>query len=203
MKYIEFLPDAIEKSEYRKILAKKLNIKEEILVQSISVEEKREDDTELNRSDNKLSTIDYTENLIVEILFSDQQYWEKLLEWNGEMTPRISVIKQTSEELLKNNLQLTPSNLISGVTDTAELDNMSSWITQRALKDVSCFEEEKKQVIFLDCLKKIHKICLWEKLEKVKKEMNTKKDNGLNYNKELEVLQTMLFELQKENVKNE
>ncbi|HNS32625.1 MAG TPA: DNA primase [bacterium] len=198
MKYIELLPDEIEKSEYRKILAGKLDIKEETLSQYSDSGRKEERQDVQNDVDSKVRSRDSAESLLVEIMLSDQQCWKQLLDWKGEVTPRINLIAKVSKELLSKNVQLTPSNLITGITGLDAPGNMNGWVSELALRDTSSIEEERKQLIFQDCLKKIHKLCICEQLDCVKKEMNAKKGNGLQYGDELEAVQRLLFELKKE-----
>jgi len=110
----------------------------------------------------------------------------------------MDVIARVSRDLLSRNMDLTPANLMAGVSEMDEAAGMKDWIAELAFKEEACPVEERKNLIFQDCLRKIHRICLCEKLESIKKEMNAKKGNGLQYNRELETLQTLLSELKKE-----
>ena len=152
MKYIEVIPDEIEKSEYRKMLAEKLNIQENTLSQYISTkEEVKKEDTQKEMSC-KSSPKNLTEDLLMEIMLSDKEYWKEFLKWDGRMTSRINIIAQASKKLLSNNIQLTPSNLISWMNDIESSENINHWITKCALKDISHINKERKHVIFYDCL---------------------------------------------------
>jgi len=198
MKYIELIPDEIEKAEYRKILASKLAITQEMLSRYIAATKKDETEKQPKENANKNSYRNSAENMLVEILLSDQQCWKHLLEWEGEITPRINVIIQVSREILSKNLHLTPTNLMREISTTDTNEELNRWISELAMKDISHLAQEKRELIFQDCLKKIHKICICEKLDDIKKQMTTKKNNGLQYHQELETLQTLLFELKKE-----
>lgn len=45
---------------------------------------------------------------------------------------------------------------------------------------------------------KIHRYCLSVELEDTKKKMSEKKDMGVPYNQEMEIIQNILFEMKKE-----
>lgn len=198
MRYIEILPDEIEKSEYRKKLAGRLDVKEEGLSRYIVGEREERTGREEKQADCRLTSRNSAESFLVQILLADKNYWEKLFAWEGEVTPRINLIAKISKELLSKNIEVTPSNLITGIGNMDTEEDISGWLADLALKDSGCLPDETRQVIFDDCLKKLHKICLCEKLDAIKREINTKQDNGLLYAKNLETLQTLLFELKKE-----
>ena len=198
MRYLSLLPDDIERSEYRKALAEKLGVREEALSAYAADSPREYGEKKPVRPESRNLPRDSAESLLLGILLSDSRCWKDFLAWEGEVTPRMDVIARVSRDLLSRNMDLTPANLMAGVSEMDEAAGMKDWIAELAFKEEACPVEERKNLIFQDCLRKIHRICLCEKLENIKKEMNAKKGNGLQYNRELETLQTLLSELKKE-----
>lgn len=196
MRYIGIIPDEIEKHEYRKMLAEKLGLEENDLIRHAGIKGGQETRHIEERANSSPTPRDSAENLLVQIVLSDRHYWQQLLEWEGAVSPRINLILQKSRELVSNDLQLTPSNLIAGISNTEAQEDISGWIAELALQDMG-LPEERKQVVFQDCLKKINKLCICEKLDRIKKEMLVDGSEP-QYAKNLETLQMLLFELKKE-----
>lgn len=194
LKFISVIPDEIEKTEHVKILAGKLGLKETVLEDCLQDMAKPERVNGEKAEKKPSSPNDSAENLLIEILLSENSFfWNQLAEWKGLLTRRMELVAATSRELLANNVTITPANLISSVD--AETGN---WISGASLKSGSTLLEDRKQQIFQDCLKKIHKSCICRQVEEMKQKIAEKKDSGISYNEELEKIQNLLFELKKE-----
>jgi DNA primase len=193
LRLISVIPDEIEKTEHIKILAGKLDLKEDVLTAYLQ-------DTTVSEKDNREKTevkkntpSESAENMLIEILLSENSFWNQLAEWKGLLTERMELVATTSKELLANNVNITPANLISNVdTETG------NWISGVSVKTTSTLLQDRKQKIFQDCLKKIHKSCIYRQVEEMKRKIADKKDNGISYNEELVKIQDLLFELKKE-----
>ncbi len=192
LKFISVIPDEIERTEHVKILAGRLDIKEAVLEGYLRDVAKPRRDTAAPREKSKSSQNDLAENLLMEILLSENSFWSQLVEWKGMLTRRMELVAATSRELLAKNVSITPANLISGVD--AETGN---WISHTSLKSGSVMLEKKEQ-IFQDCLMKIHRSCISRQVEEMKRKIAEKQENGIPYNEELEKIQNLLYELKKE-----
>ncbi len=195
LRFVSLIPDEIEKYEYVKILADKLNLKETLLntylKEMVKTEKEKGNGGEIKR---KISSPnDLAENLLIEILLSENSFWNQLAEWKGLLTKRMELIATTSKKLLANNINITPANLISKVDQ-----DTGNWISEILVKTGTNLPEEKKQQIFQDCLKKIHKFCIWKQVGEMKQKIAEKKASGISYNEELVKMQGLLFELKKE-----
>ncbi|MBN1445557.1 MAG: DNA primase [Candidatus Omnitrophica bacterium] len=191
MRIISAIPDEIEKTEYIKILSKKLGLKESVIENYLHYTAQEPGSS--IKPENKISSPDtYAESLLLEILLSGGEYWTPFLEWNGYLSRRMEIVARTSKELLMNNIDITPANLISNVDE-----DTGRWISGTSLKE-TVRENGRKQQIFQDCLKKIHKSCISRQVDEIKKTINEKKDTGIPYNDEVEKIQGLLFELKKE-----
>jgi DNA primase len=191
MRIISAIPDQIEKTEYIKILARKIGLKESVIESYIPDTEQK--NAYSTKPENKISSPDiHAENLLLEILLSGGDYWTPFLAWDGYLSRRMEIVAQTSKELLRNNIDITPANLISNVDEET-----GRWISGMSLKE-NDGKDDRKQQIFQDCLKKIHKFCISRQVDEIKKKINEKKDTGISYNDEVEKIQGLLFELKKE-----
>jgi len=190
MKLISLIPDGIEKSEYIRILSRKIDLKESLIESYMPDTRETADVPETEKK--SFSPNAHAENLLLEILLSGNDYWEPFLEWEGYLSQRMEIVSQTSKELLKNNIEITPANLISNVDE-----DTGRWISWTSLKE-NFPDVEKKQQIFQDCLRKIHKSCICRQVDDIKKRISEKKDTGVPYNEEVEKIQDLLIELKKE-----
>lgn len=191
LRFISVIPDEIEKAEYVKVLADKLGMKESILEGYLDTSDKPGINTIQEKKTSSPS--DTAENLLMEILLSENSFWNQLLTWKGFLTRRMEIVAATSRELLANNVTITPANLISNLD--AETGN---WISGTSMRTGLTNLVEKKQQIFQDCLKKIHKSCICRQVEEMKQKIADKKENGVPYNEELEKMQSLLYELKKD-----
>jgi DNA primase len=193
LRFISVISDEIEKYEYMKILADKLGLKENILMGYLQdmrkIERTRGDEVQKKT----VSPNDSAENLLIKILLSESNFWSQLMEWKGLLTKRIKLVATTSKELIANNINITPANLISNVdTETG------NWISEVTVKPGPPLIEDRKQQIFQDCLKKIHRSCVYRQVNEMKQRIAEKKNNGTPYNEELIKMQSLLFELKKD-----
>jgi len=193
LRFISVIPDEIEKTEHVKILANRLEIKETVLEGYLNDMAKSGRDSGIPTEKKAFTPNDTAENLLIEILLSENSFWNQLAEWKGLLTRRMELVAATSRELLANNVSITPANLISSVD--AET---GSWISGASVRNGSTLLEERKQQIFQDCLMKIHRSCISRRVEEMKKKIAEKKENGISYNEELEKIQNLLYELKKD-----
>ncbi|MCM8820545.1 MAG: DNA primase [Candidatus Omnitrophica bacterium] len=193
---ISLIPDEIERYEYVKALSIKLNLEEKVLRRYLD-NKKSGGKNDIPREEvKKEPSYSHAENLLMEIILSEDDYWQQFLEWNGRLTKRLEAVAITSRELLNNNIEITPANLINHLDEETGM-----WLSGKFMKVALIerkLEKEKKMQIFQDCLKKIHKYCLSIELEEIKKKITEKKDMGIPYYQEMEVIQSILFELKKE-----
>ncbi|MCD6407604.1 DNA primase [bacterium] len=188
LKFIALIPDEIERDEYLKKLSLTLEVEKKILEEEIEeiaeIEEKSFIEENLRKTD---SFIPSAETLLLEVLLSDEKYWENFLKWKGKLTERMEKVLVAAETLFKRNMKPTPSNLINNVED----EEVGNWISSVA---INCqdknIEEKKRERIYMDCIKKLRKISL-------KKKIDGKIKNGI-HDEELEELQSLLYELKKE-----
>ncbi|MCM8830266.1 MAG: hypothetical protein NC824_04630, partial [Candidatus Omnitrophica bacterium] len=193
---ISLIPDEIERYEYLKALSIKLNLEEKVLRRYLE-NKKVEGKNDIIREEvKKESPYSHAENLLMEIILSEGGYWQQFLEWEGRLTKRLEAIAITSRELLNNNVEITPTNLINHLDEETGM-----WLSGIFMKTTLMerkFEKKKKQQIFQDCLMKVHKHCLSLELEETKKKINEKKEMGIPYHQEMKTIQNILFELKKE-----
>ncbi|HOL21376.1 MAG TPA: DNA primase [bacterium] len=193
---ISLIPDEIERFEYVKSLSTKLNLDENILRRYIDSKKQSSKNEILRQEVKKEPPYSYAENLLMEIILSEDAYWQQFLEWNGRLTKKLEAVAITSRELLNNNVEITPANLINHLDE--ETGMWLSGAFMKATLTEKKLEKEKKLQIFQDCLKKIHKYCLSLELEETKKKITEKKEMGISYYQEMEIIQNLLFELKKE-----
>ncbi|MGI6595657.1 MAG: DNA primase [Candidatus Ratteibacteria bacterium] len=194
---ISIIPDEIEKHEHIKSLSLKLNLEENLLKRYLTTG-KREDKKSVVPPNQIKREPSYNnaENLLAEIILSENNYWQQFLNWDGKLTKKLETLAITSRELLNNKVEITPVNLISHLDEAT-----GTWLSETLMKTTLTernLEEGKKQQIFQDCLMKIHRYCLSVELEDTKKKMSEKKDMGVPYNQEMEIIQNILFEMKKE-----
>ncbi|HPP29659.1 MAG TPA: DNA primase, partial [bacterium] len=154
---ISLIPDEIERFEYVKSLSTKLNLDENILRRYIDSKKQSSKNEILRQEVKKEPPYSYAENLLMEIILSEDAYWQQFLEWNGRLTKKLEAVAITSRELLNNNVEITPANLINHLDE--ETGMWLSGAFMKATLTEKKLEKEKKLQIFQDCLKKIHKYC--------------------------------------------
>ncbi|MCX8082426.1 MAG: DNA primase [bacterium] len=195
VRFISLIPDEIERDEYIKNLSLKLNTNEKFLRGYLDNKKEKFRNT-VKEGEKKESYYTSAENLLMEIILSDNKYWQEFLEWKGRLTKKLEAVALTSKELLNNKIDITPANLISYLDEET-----GTWLSGTFMKTTIMerkLEKDKKQQIFQDCLKKIHKYCLSIELEETKKKITEKKELGIPYYNEMETIQNILFELKKE-----
>ncbi|MCM8818574.1 MAG: DNA primase [Candidatus Omnitrophica bacterium] len=196
LKLISYISDEIEKYEFLKELAEKMDIKieildkylEEIKDENLSEKNKERFYTKLNEPQMD------AEKFLFEIAFCDKKYWEKLSQYKGQLTERIEEIIMAGENLLKKGFEITPSFLINEFED----EGIVNFISSIAIKDNNEIPEDKKEKIFNDCLKKVKQKRLLSEIENCKKKMKEKMENGDDYEEELKKMQKLLYQLKKE-----
>lgn len=192
---ISLVPDEIEKFEYIKSLSHMLDLEEKILVGYL--EKKGNDEMKLPlHTGKKESFYSSAEELLLEIVLSEDRYWREFLEWKGRLTKKLEVLANTSRELLSKSIEVTPANLISHLDETT-----GTWLSKILMKTTLIEkrqDREKTDQIFRDCLKKINKYCISMELEETKKKITEKKEMGIPYQMEMKTIQNLLFELKKE-----
>ena len=193
---ISLIPDEIERYEYVKSLSLKLNLDEKILRSYLDNKKERGKSDILREETKKEPPCSSAENLLMEIMLTEDNYWQTFLEWKGRLTKRLETVAATSRELLNNNVEITPANLISHLDEETGMW-LSGTFMKATLKERN-MDKEKKQQIFQDCLRKIHRYCLSMELEETKKRITEKKEMGIPYYQEMELIQNLLFELKKE-----
>ncbi|MCM8772716.1 MAG: DNA primase [Candidatus Omnitrophica bacterium] len=192
IKLISNIPDEIEKYEYLKKLSSKMDIKIEILEETL----KKIAEESLIEEEKYLPPYDFQtneENLLLEIALEDEKYMERLFEYKGKLTERLEKIIQAGENLMRRGLKINPSLLINECED----GEISNFISSVAIKEIE-ISDHKKEKIFNDCLKKIRRRRLLEEIENYKKKMNEKIERGEDYKEELEKMQKLLYQLKKE-----
>ncbi len=195
LKLISNVSDEIERYEFLKKLAEKMDIKIEI-VEGYLEKIKRENLTQTsqvplqNLQDNQINA----EKFLMEIVLNDRKYWEKLFEYKGKLTDKIEKIIIAAENLNKKNLPVNPSLLINECKD----EDISNFISSIAIKENNEIPEAKKEKVFKDCLEKIKKKRLLIEIENLKKRINEKIEKGDNYKEELKEMQNLLYQLKKE-----
>ncbi|MFN4226974.1 MAG: DNA primase [Candidatus Ratteibacteria bacterium] len=192
LKLISNIPDEIERYEFLKKLSEKMETKIEVLEDYIEkiVDEKREVEYQSISKTEQNSA----EKFLLEIILNDRNYFEKLINYKGQMPEKIENLISIGEKLIEKKLKITPSLLIGECKDE-ELVNL---ITSITIKNDSDISDEKKEKIFNDCLKKLKKKRLLAEIENYKKKINEKIEKGIDYKDELKEMQKLLYQLKKE-----
>jgi len=191
---ISQIPDEIEKNEYIKQLSKEMDIEENILKKYMEEIEKTENPIPLEeKQEPKKLGKEWAENLLIEILYSDKNYWDRVFQWKGYLTERIEKIINVAEKLKEKNIEIKPSVLIGNI----EEEDIANWLSNIGIKKGKEWEEEKKEKIFQDCIKKLNKISLQEKMVQIKKQLKEKEKSGISYDEELKELQKLLISIKK------
>lgn len=194
LKLIVNIPDEIERYEYLKRVAEKMDIKMEFLESILEdIKEKRFYES-YNTTKVNFNNSSVHEKLLLEIALNDKKYWEKLVENKNRLTEKMEKIIENSKKLIEKNIKITPSLLIGFCED----EEISSFISSIAVKDEIEISEEKKEKIFKDCLKNVYRKKLLSEIEKWKKVVSQKIEKGENYKEELNKIQELLFELKRE-----
>ena len=190
VKLISNIPDEIERYEFLKKLSEKMDVKLEILENYLEKKINEEYEINLKKFDEN-SQILSAEGLIVKILTNDKRYWEKILEYKGQLPDRLEKIILTGENLLKRGLEVTPNLLIMELND----EEIVNFISSIVVKDNNIVPESKKDKIFNDCIRKLKEKKLLLEIENFKRKMNEKIEKGQNYNDELEEIQKLHIQL--------
>jgi len=113
------------------------------------------------------------------------------IENKEKLTERIKKVIEVIEKLLKENIKVSVSNLISSIDD----EQLTNLISNLSIEEEVPFTDEKKRRVFDDCLRRVKEMALREKLKKMKREIATR---GKEYSeKELEKIQTILYQLKR------
>ncbi|MCM8804290.1 MAG: DNA primase [Candidatus Omnitrophica bacterium] len=190
LKLISNITDEIERYEFLKKLSEKMEIKMDILEESLQdiIEKKLTDEYTFSKkfSDNNLA-----ENLLIEIILNDKNYWGKLVKFKGELTERIEKIISIGEKLLDKGIEINPSFLISECQD----DEFANLISSIAIKEETKIPENKKEKIFKDCLKKVREKKFLSEIENYKKRMREKLEKGDDCSQELKEIERLHYRL--------
>lgn len=193
--FISLIPDEIERYEYVKNLSVKLNLEEKLLRTYLENNGETTRERPIKKIKKELPC-SYAEKMLMEIVLSDNEYCQRFLEWNGRLTKRLELVANAFRGLLNNNMEITPANLLNHLDE--ETGTWLSGTYIRATVSDKKMEREKRQQIFQDCLRKIHKYCISVELEDTRKKISEKKEMGIPYNQEMETIQKLLLELKKE-----
>jgi len=190
VKLISNIPDEIEKYEFLKKLSEKMDVKLEILEEYLKkkINEEYKFNLKKNTNNNQLLS---AERLLIEILIDDKKYWEKVLEYKGQLTERIEKMILTGENLLRKGFEITTNLLITELND----EEIVNFISSIGVKDNNTIPDSKKNKIFNDCIRKLKEKKLLQEIENLKKRMNEKIEKGENYNSELEEIQKLHIQL--------
>lgn len=198
LKLLSNIPDEIERYEFLKKLSEKMDIKIEILENSLKeIIEKNLKEEEINSKrifQTNSKNQNGAEELLLEIVLNDKKYWEKLVKNRGYLTELIEIVISTGEKILEKGKEITPNLLIAECENDEKIVNL---ITSITIKEKSDIPENKKEKIFKDCLKKIKEKRITSEIENLKKKINEKMKNGENYEEELKEIQTLHYELNK------
>jgi len=190
VKLISNIPDEIEKYEFLKKLSEKMDVKLEILEEYLKkkINEEYKFNLKKNTNNNQLLS---AERLLIEILIDDKKYWEKVLEYKGQLTERIEKMILTGENLLRKGFEITTNLLITELND----EEIVNFISSIGVKDNNTIPDSKKDKIFNDCIRKLKEKKLLQEIVNLKKRMNEKIEKGENYNSELEEIQKLHIQL--------
>jgi DNA primase len=148
--------NAVLRSEYTRLLAEELNVKEEALLQELNKIKDKPGNQYINFSQNipnrKPLSINPTEKLLIKLMLEENEYISRIRE---SLTPtdfhdeRIRRIVETMFSLLEQGKDIQPCSLINylGESDVLEIISESSF-----LPEVSSQNKEK---IVDDCIQRI------------------------------------------------
>ncbi len=187
-KLVSLIPDEIERNEYIKYLSEKTNVEKEIVKKYIDETmdlEEKEVRNKLEKKDTKTNAEIY----LLKILLNNQEYIEEVIKNKEKLTERIRKVVDVIEKLLRKNIKISISNLISSIDD----EQLTNLISNLSIEENIPISNEKKRRVFEDCMRRVKEMALREKLKKMKREIATK---GKEYSeKELEEIQTILYQL--------
>ncbi|HDD64613.1 MAG TPA: DNA primase [Firmicutes bacterium] len=184
------IPDEIERNEYLKRLSKKIEVEEEILKDYLAEELEKEEkyDIQLTNLTPRKNGKEMAENLLIDILFSENEYWDRLCEWENFLTDRIEKIYKVAKTLKERNIEIKPSTLIGTIED----QEITNWLSNRAINKIDHWEKGKKEKAFYDCLKKLSEIKVRENMREIKEKYKGKMINEKEYIEKLNNLQNLL-----------